>query len=282
MTNEKKLMLAEAAAKIRLLAVEAVYGAASGHPGGSLSIADVIAYLYVDKLNVDPADPHNPSRDRFVLSKGHTCPALYAALAMRGFFPESALAGFRKPGGFLQGHPDMNSTPGVDMSTGSLGQGFSAANGMALAGKRRNGGYRVYSVLGDGELQEGQVWEAAMFAAHYGLSNHTAFVDFNHLQIDGDVREVMNPLPIDEKFAAFGWHVQTIDGHDFEQIENAVLRAERDERPSVVICQTVKGKGVSYMENAAEWHGKAPDEALYETARRELYDAYVRAKEARA
>lgn len=176
----------------------------------------------------------------------------------------------------------MNATPGVDMSTGSLGQGFSAANGMALAGKRRNGGYRVYSILGDGELQEGQVWEAAMFAAHYGLSNHTAFVDFNHLQIDGDVREVMNPLPIDEKFAAFGWHVQTIDGHDFEQIENAVLRAERDERPSVVICQTVKGKGVSYMENAAEWHGKAPDEALYETARRELYDAYVRAKEARA
>lgn len=204
-----------------MLAVEAVYGAASGHPGGSLSIADVIAYLYFDKLNVDPADPHNPSRDRFVLSKGHTCPALYAALAMRGFFPESALAGFRKPGSFLQGHPDMNATPGVDMSTGSLGQGFSAANGMALAGKRRNGGYRVYSILGDGELQEGQVWEAAMFAAHYGLSNHTAFVDFNHLQIDGDVREVMNPLPIDEKFAAFGWHVQTIDGHDFEQIENA-------------------------------------------------------------
>ena len=171
MTNEKKLMLAEAAAKIRMLAVEAVYGAASGHPGGSLSIADVIAYLYFDKLNVDPADPHNPSRDRFVLSKGHTCPALYAALAMRGFFPESALAGFRKPGSFLQGHPDMNATPGVDMSTGSLGQGFSAANGMALAGKRRNGGYRVYSILGDGELQEGQVWEAAMFAAHYGLSN---------------------------------------------------------------------------------------------------------------
>ena len=282
MTNQEKKQLAIAACQIRMGIIESTHGAKAGHPGGSLSAAEMFAYLYNRELRIDPKQPKMESRDRFVLSKGHTCPALYAALAMRGFFPESALAGFRKPGSFLQGHPDMNATPGVDMSTGSLGQGFSAANGMALAGKRRNGGYRVYSILGDGELQEGQVWEAAMFAAHYGLSNHTAFVDFNHLQIDGDVREVMNPLPIDEKFAAFGWHVQTIDGHDFEQIENAVLRAERDERPSVVICQTVKGKGVSYMENAAEWHGKAPDEALYETARRELYDAYLRAKEARA
>ena len=282
MTQEEKKQLKIAACKVRLGIIEGVYAAKSGHPGGSLSAADVLTYLYFKHMNVDPQNPHWENRDRFVLSKGHAAPALYSALANRGFFPVDELKTLRHIGSRLQGHPNMNLTPGVDMSTGSLGQGFSAANGMALAGKRRNGGYRVYSILGDGELQEGQVWEAAMFAAHYGLSNHTAFVDFNHLQIDGDVREVMNPLPIDEKFAAFGWHVQTIDGHDFEQIENAVLRAERDERPSVVICQTVKGKGVSYMENAAEWHGKAPDEALYETARRELYDAYVRAKEARA
>ena len=281
MTKEKKLMLAEAAAKIRLLSAEAVYHASSGHPGGSLSIAEIIAYLYFDKLRIDPADPRNPDRDRFVLSKGHTCPALYAALAMRGFFDESALNTLRKKDSFLQGHPDMNSVPGVDMSTGSLGQGISAANGMALAGKRRGASYRVYSVLGDGELQEGQVWEAAMFAAHYSLGNHTAFVDFNGLQIDGDVRKVMNPLPIDEKFAAFGWHVQCIDGHDLEQIEQAVLNAESDGRPSVIICSTVKGKGISFMENVADWHGKAPDEKQFAVAREELYAAYVKAKEAR-
>lgn len=282
MNNEKRAMLTEKARLVRRGIIESTHSAGCGHPGGSLSVADIVTYLYFAEMKIDPKNPTMPNRDRFVLSKGHAAPALYAALANRGYFPVEDLKTLRKTGSYLQGHPDMKGVPGVDMSTGSLGQGFSAANGMALAGKRRNGGYRVYSVLGDGELQEGQVWEAAMFAAHYGLSNHTAFVDFNHLQIDGDVREVMNPLPIDEKFAAFGWHVQTIDGHDFEQIENAVLRAERDERPSVVICQTVKGKGVSYMENAAEWHGKAPDEALYETARRELYDAYVRAKEARA
>ena len=269
------------ACDIRADVVTLIHKAGCGHIGGDMSEVEALVALYYKHLNCSPENEADPDRDRFVLSKGHACPALYAALAMRGYFPESALAMLRKRGGFLQGHPDMNSTPGVDMSTGSLGQGFSAANGMALVARRRNLGYRVYSILGDGELQEGQVWEAAMFAAHYGLSNHTAFVDYNHLQIDGDVREVMNPLPIDEKFAAFGWHVQTIDGHDFEQIEQAVLRAERDERPSVIICNTVKGKGVSYMENAAEWHGKAPDEKLYETARKELYDAYMRAKEAR-
>lgn len=281
MTNEERKALQIAACKVRMGVIESTHGAKAGHPGGSLSAAEMFAYLYNKEMRIDPADPKWDDRDRFVLSKGHTAPGLYSALAYRGFFPVADLPTLRHIDSYLQGHPNMNTVPGVDMSTGSLGQGFSAANGMALVARRRNLGYRVYSILGDGELQEGQVWEAAMFAAHYGLSNHTAFVDYNHLQIDGDVREVMNPLPIDEKFAAFGWHVQTIDGHDFEQIEQAVLRAERDERPSVIICNTVKGKGVSYMENAAEWHGKAPDEKLYETARKELYDAYMRAKEAR-
>lgn len=282
MNNEKRAMLTEKAKLVRRGIIESTHSAGCGHPGGSLSVADIVTYLYFAEMHIDPKNPAMPDRDRFVLSKGHAAPALYAALANRGYFPVEDLKTLRKTGSYLQGHPDMKGVPGVDMSTGSLGLGFSAACGIALAGKCTDASYRVYCAVGDGESEEGQVWEAAMFAAHYGLSNHTAFVDFNHLQIDGDVREVMNPLPIDEKFAAFGWHVQTIDGHDFEQIENAVLRAERDERPSVVICQTVKGKGVSYMENAAEWHGKAPDEALYETARRELYDAYVRAKEARA
>ena len=276
-----KLELMKTANEVRKGIVTAVHSAKSGHPGGSLSAADIYTYLYFEEMNIDPKDPKKADRDRFVLSKGHTAPGYYSTLAHRGFFPVEDLTTLRKVGSYLQGHPDMKHIPGVDMSSGSLGQGISAAVGMAISAKLSDDDYRVYTLLGDGEIQEGQVWEAAMFAAHYGLSNHTAFVDYNHLQIDGDVREVMNPLPIDEKFAAFGWHVQTIDGHDFEQIEQAVLRAERDERPSVIICNTVKGKGVSYMENAAEWHGKAPDEKLYETARKELYDAYMRAKEAR-
>lgn len=274
------LLLAERAAKIRLLAVDAIYHAKSGHPGGSLSIADVIAYLYFDKMKVDPKDPQNPDRDRLVLSKGHCCPALYAALAMRGFFPEEDLNTLRHLGSYLSGHPDMKRVPGVDMSTGSLGQGFSAANGMALVGKREGRPYRVYTILGDGELQEGQVWEAAMFASHYRLGNLTAFVDFNRLQIDGDVRDVMNPTPIDEKFAAFGWHTQCIDGHDFAAIRCAVEAAERDERPSVIICDTVKGRGVSYMENQVGWHGKAPKEPEYLIAMEELRASWQKAKEA--
>ena len=272
-------LLAEKAAKIRLLAVDAVYHAKSGHPGGSLSIADILAYLYFEKMNVDPKNPNNPDRDRFVLSKGHCCPALYAALAIKGFFPEEDLNTLRHLGSYLSGHPDMKHVPGVDMSTGSLGQGFSAANGMALTGKRTGKKYHVYTVLGDGEIQEGQVWEAAMFAAHYKLGNLTAFVDFNHLQIDGDVRDIMNPTPIDKKFEAFGWHTQVIDGHDFDAIAQAVANAEQDERPSVIVCTTTKGKGVSYMENQVGWHGKAPKDAEYEIAMNELRAAYEKAKE---
>ncbi len=271
--------LKEKAAEIRLLAVDAVGHAKSGHPGGSLSVADLIAYLYFYKMKVDPADPKWPDRDRFVLSKGHCCPALYAALALRGFFPVSDLNGLRTLESHLSGHPNMLETPGVDMSTGSLGQGISAANGIALAGKRGGKSYRVYAALGDGEIQEGEVWEAAMFASHYKLSNLTIYVDYNHLQIDGDVREVMNPTPIDKKFEAFGWFVQTIDGHDFRQIDEATKRAEADERPSAIIMTTVKGKGVSFMENQAGWHGKAPKGDEYEQAMRELKDALARAKE---
>ena len=274
-------MLRERAAEIRLHAVDAVAHAKSGHPGGSLSIADLMAYLYFHKMNVDPSVPRKPDRDRFVLSKGHCCPALYAALALRGFFPVEDLNRLRALDGHLSGHPNMNETPGVDVSTGSLGQGFSAACGMALVGKRENRPFRVYTVLGDGELEEGEVWEAAMFAAHYGLSNLTAYVDFNHLQIDGDVRDVMNPTPIDEKFKAFGWFVQVIDGHDFIQLDEATAAAEASGRPSVIVMKTVKGKGVSFMENQAGWHGKAPKGDDYETAMRELNASLEQAKEAR-
>ena len=252
-----------------------------GHLGGALSCMDIVTALYFYKMNVDPSVPRKPDRDRFVLSKGHCCPALYAALALRGFFPVEDLNRLRSLDSHLSGHPNMNATPGVDVSTGSLGQGFSAACGMALVGKRENRPYRVYTALGDGELEEGEVWEAAMFAAHYGLSNLTAYVDFNHFQIDGDVRDVMNPTPIDEKFKAFGWFVQVIDGHDFVQLDEATAAAEASGRPSVIGMKTVKGKGVSFMENQAGWHGKAPKGEEYETAMRELNALLEQAKEAR-
>ncbi len=281
MKREKLLCLDEAAAKIRCLAMEAVYNAESGHPGGSLSIAEIIAYLYFEKMNVDPANPSKPDRDRLVLSKGHTCPALYSALALKGFFPEEEIKTFRHLGSRLQGHPDMNKLPGIDMTTGSLGQGISAACGMAIKAKRSGGSYKVFAIVGDGESQEGQVWEAAMFAGHYKLNNLIAFLDFNHLQIDGDVREVMNPMPLDKKFEAFGWYVQVIDGHNFEEIDNAVNNAYASDKPNMIICNTVKGKGVSFMENNAEWHGKAPKKDQYEIAMAELEAAYVKAKENR-
>lgn len=281
---ENQYYLAERAAKLRYLLVKALHGAGSGHPGGSLSCADVMTYLYFDKMNVSPDKAKDPDRDRFVLSKGHACPALYSALAMRGYFPEEELWGLRKSSSVLQGHPDMVRIAGVDMTTGSLGQGVSAACGIALAGKADGRAYKVYTILGDGEIQEGQVWEAAMFAAHYKLDNLVAFVDYNGLQIDGDVHQVMNPTPIDKKFEAFGWHVQVIDGHDFVAIDTAVKNAEAVEgKPSVIVCKTVKGKGVSFMENNAGWHGKAPNDEQYAVAEAELRAAYEKAvKEASA
>ncbi|NLY43095.1 MAG: transketolase [Clostridiaceae bacterium] len=279
MEKEKLKRLSIAATKIRKHAIEAVYSAASGHPGGSLSIADILAVLYFDVMNVKPDDPKWEDRDRLVLSKGHCTPALYGALAEKGFFPVSELKKFRQIDSFLQGHPDMKGVPGVDMSTGSLGQGISAANGMAIAGKLSNKSYRVYAILGDGELQEGQVWEAAMFAAHYKLDNLTAFVDFNGLQIDGDISKVMSPLPIDEKFRAFGWHVIVIDAHDYEQIENAINEAKNTKgKPTMIVAKSIKGKGVSFMENEPGWHGNAPKKEQYEQAIKEL-DAQLSALE---
>ena len=270
MDQAKLTELKKIAAKVRLGALEEIFSAQSGHPGGSLSIADVITYLYFEKMNVDPKDPKKADRDRFVLSKGHTCPALYAALALRGYFDTALLKTFRNKNSILQGHPDMKHIPGVDMSSGSLGQGISAACGIALSAKISGSKYRVYTALGDGEIEEGQVWEAAMFAAHYKLGNLTAFIDFNGLQIDGDITKVMNPTPIDEKFAAFGWNVIVIDGHDFEQIDKAVAESEKSDRPTAIICRTVKGKGVSFMENNASWHGNAPKEDQYAQAVSEL------------
>lgn len=275
MNTEKIRALKLHAASIRKMALEAVHGAKSGHPGGSLSAADILAYLYMEKMNVNPDDPKNPDRDRFVLSKGHASPALYAALAEKGFIPKEDIKTFRHTDSYLQGHPDMKGVRGVDMSTGSLGQGISAACGMALAGKLDKKSYRVYSILGDGELEEGQVWEAAMFAAHYKLDNLTAFVDFNGLQIDGNICDVMNPTPIDEKFKAFNWHVICIDAHNFEEIEKAVEKAENTKgRPTAVIAKSVKGKGVSFMENQAGWHGAAPNDEQYAQAISEL-DKYI-------
>ena len=268
-----KLLLQQKALEIRTGALTAVYTAASGHPGGSLSIADLLAYLYFEEMHVDPKNPSDPDRDRFVLSKGHASPAYYAALAEKGFFPKEDLKTFRQKDSYLQGHPDLKHIPGVDMSTGSLGQGISAACGMALSGKISEKKYRVWTILGDGECEEGQVWEAAMFAAHYGLNNLCAFMDFNGLQIDGAVTEVMNPTPLDEKFAAFGWHTLVIDGHDFDQIAAAVAQAKRSAKPTAVICKTIKGKGVSYMENACAWHGSAPKTEQYEQGMRELEEA---------
>ncbi len=279
MEKNTLLMLKEKAAKNRMLAVEAVYGAKSGHPGGSLSIAEIVTYLYFHKMNVDANDPNMESRDRFVLSKGHCCPALYAALALKGFFPAEELKQLRKLGGMLQGHPDMKGTPGIDMSTGSLGQGVSAACGMAAVAKQKGYGWKVYTILGDGEIEEGQVWEAAMFANQYKLNNLIAFVDCNGYQIDGAVEDVMNPHPVDDKFRAFGWFVQVIDGHDFEAIDAAVTAAEQSDKPSVIVCKTVKGKGVSFMENNYTWHGKAPKDDEYAIAEKELKDAWMKAAE---
>lgn len=267
MDKTKQLELKRIANNLRISIIEEVYNAKCGHPGGSLSIADIMTYLYFVEMNIDPADPRKVDRDRFVLSKGHTAPALYAALAERGFFPKEDLKTLRKTASYLQGHPDMKGVPGVDMSTGSLGQGISTACGMALSAKISGEDYRVYTVLGDGESEEGQVWEAAMFAAHYKLDNLVAILDLNGLQIDGPITEVMNPTPHDEKFLAFGWNVITIDAHDFDQIEAALKQArETKGKPTAIIAKSTKGKGVSYMENACEWHGQAPKEDLYKVA----------------
>ena len=271
MDQKEKSLLAEAAKSIRLGILHGVASAGCGHPGGSLSIADIMAYLYKKELNVRPNEPKWEDRDRFVLSKGHTAPALYATLAECGFFPKEELFTLRKIDSRLQGHPDMKNIPGVDMTTGSLGLGFSAACGMALSGKVSGKSYRVYTVLGDGESEEGQVWEAAMFAAHYRLSNLCVILDSNGLQIDGPVAEVMNPNPLDEKFRAFGFNVIVIDGHDFDEIEAAFAAARAStDRPTAIIAKTTKGKGVSYMENQVGWHGKAPNAEEYKQALAEL------------
>ena len=268
-----KTKLSAIANEIRKGALTAVYSAQSGHPGGSLGIADILAYLYFEEMNVDPKNPKMEDRDRFVLSKGHTSPALYATLAEKGFFPKDDLKTFRHKDSYLQGHPDMKHIPGVDMSTGSLGLGISAACGMALSAKISEKTYRVWSILGDGESQEGQVWEAAMFASHYGLNNLAIFVDCNGLQIDGATSEVMNPEPFDEKFKAFGWNVMVIDGHDFDQIDAAVKAAKTSDKPFAIIAKTVKGKGVSFMENKCEWHGSAPKTEQYEIGMKDLENA---------
>ena len=266
-----KKQLEITATKVRMGVIEGVYNAKSGHPGGSLSVADVLTYLYFAKMNVDPKNPQMPERDRLVLSKGHTAPALYSVLANRGFFPVEDLKTLRHIGSKLQGHPVMNKVPGVDMSTGSLGQGISAACGMALSAKISNKSYRVYSVLGDGEVEEGQVWEAAMFAAHNKLDNLVIFVDQNGLQIDGTVDEVAGIEPLDKKFESFGFEVFKIDGHDFNQIEDALNKArEVKGKPVAILAKTVKGKGVSFMENQVGWHGTAPNKEQYEQATAEL------------
>ena len=275
MDSSEKKQLSLTANRVRQHIIEGTFNAKSGHPGGSLSAADVITYLYFKEMKVDPSNPKWEDRDRFVLSKGHAAPALYGALAVKGFFPEDEIKNLRKPQSFLQGHPDMRKVPGVDMSTGSLGQGVSCAVGMALNGKITGKDYRVYSVLGDGEIQEGQVWEAAMFASHKKLDNLTIFIDNNNLQIDGTMDEVNSPYPIPEKFAAFGWNTVEIDGHDFEQIEDAIAQAKSVKgKPTAVIMHTVKGKGVSFMEDQVGWHGVAPNAEQYENAMNELKTAY--------
>ena len=271
MTASEKKQLMATACKVRMGVIEGTHGAKAGHPGGSLSAADVFTYLYFKEMNIDPKNPKWEERDRFVLSKGHTAPGLYAALAERGFFPVDDLPTLRHIDSYLQGHPNMNSVPGVDMSTGSLGQGISAAAGMALAAKHAGKGCRVYALLGDGEIQEGQVWEAFMLAHHYGLDNLCAVIDNNGLQIDGPIDKVMSPYPIPEKLKAFGWNVVEIDGHDFDQIESAFAQArETKGAPTAIVMKTTKGKGVSFMENQAGWHGKAPNDEEYEKAMAEL------------
>lgn len=274
MNAEKKRQLAEYACRARLDIIEGVFHAKSGHPGGSLSVIDMLTYLYHEELKVDPANPHWEERDRFVLSKGHTAPALYAMLAQMGYFDRAEIQKLRHTGALLQGHPDMKTIPGVDMSSGSLGQGISAAAGMALSAKLNGKEYRVYTALGDGEIQEGEVWEAAMFAAAKKLDNLVVIVDNNNLQIDGSVDQICSPYPIDEKFAAFGFAVKNIDGHDFEQIADALQQArETKGKPFAIIMKTVKGKGVSFMENQVAWHGSAPNAEQYEQAKKELSDA---------
>lgn len=271
MDKRTKLDLQKKATQIRKYIIEEVFSAKSGHPGGSLSCTDILTVLYFNEMKIDPKNPKCPDRDRFVLSKGHCAPALYATLATRGFFPEKDLYTFRKVDSYLEGHPSMTYVPGVDMSTGSLGQGISTSVGMALAGKLDKKDYRVYSILGDGEIEEGQVWEAAMSAAHYKLDNLTAFVDYNGLQIDGNITDVMNPEPVADKFAAFGWNVIVVDGHDHEQIQNAIETAKTVKgKPTMVVCKCVKGKGVSFMENNYAWHGTAPNQEQRDKAIEEL------------
>lgn len=272
MLNSEQLEnLKEKSRKIRKNIIEMVYSASSGHPGGSLSVTDILTTLYFKEMNVDINNPKNENRDRLVLSKGHCTPALYSTLAEKGFFSENDLKTFRKINSYLQGHPDMNKIPGVDMSSGSLGQGLSVANGMAIAGKLDKKDYRVYCIMGDGEIEEGQIWEAAMTSSHYKLDNLCAIIDNNNLQIDGKVDEVMSPYPIDKKFESFGFNTLVIDGHNFEEIINAFEKAKQTKgKPTAIIAKTIKGKGISYMENKASWHGKAPSEEEYKTAIEEI------------
>ncbi len=278
MTTQEKIALEKAACKVRMGVVEATHGAKSGHPGGSLSAADLFAYLYEKEMRIDPSNPKWPMRDRFVLSKGHTAPGLYSALALRDYFPAEDLKTLRHIGSYLQGHPNMNMTPGIDMSTGSLGQGVSTAAGMALAAKEKGMDVNVYTLLGDGEIEEGQVWEAFMFSAHYKLSKLCVVIDLNGLQIDGATKDVMNSAPVDQKMAAFGFDVIEIDGNDMEQLEKAFARFHANkagEKPTAILMHTVKGKGVSFMENQVGWHGKAPNDEEYATAMAELTAQYA-------
>ena len=271
MTENEKKRLSIAACKVRMGTLEATHAAKAGHPGGSMSSAELFTYLYFQEMNVDPAKPQMPERDRFVLSKGHTAPGLYAALALRGFFPWEDLKTLRQIGSYLQGHPNMNTVPGVDMSTGSLGQGVSTACGMALAARYQGNPCRVYTLLGDGEIEEGEVWEALMFAHHYKLDNLCVIIDNNGLQIDGPITEVMDSSPSADKLTAFGLSVIEVDGHDYDQLEAAFIRARETKGvPTAILMHTVKGKDVSFMENNVDWHGKAPTDAAYEKAMAEL------------
>lgn len=274
LTQEQIHLLNEKSKEVRKSIIKSITAANSGHPGGSLSIADLMTLLYYVEMNVDPKDPKNKNRDRFVLSKGHAAPAWYAVLAEKGYFDKNELLGLRKVDRMLQGHPDMKHTPGVDMSTGSLGQGISAACGMALAGKIDKLDYRVFSVLGDGELEEGQVWEAFMFAAQYKLNNLTAFIDLNGLQIDGNIEEVMSPLPVKEKLEAFNWNVLEVDGHNFAELHEAIVQAKANtEAPTAIIMHTLKGKGIKDMEGIAGWHGKAPSQEQCDKFLKEIEEA---------
>ena len=280
MTKMETLQLKLTATRVRMGVIEGTHGAGCGHPGGSLSCADVMTYLYFREMRVDPEQPQDPARDRFVLSKGHCAPALYATLAERGFFPVADLPTLRHSNSYLQGHPNMNTVPGVDMSTGSLGQGVSAACGMALGAKQQGSDINVYTLLGDGEIEEGECWEAFMFAAHYGLSNLCVFLDRNRLQIDGPTENVMSSEPLEDKLRAFNFNVLTIDGHDYDQIEKAIAAFHAEsEKPTCILLDTIKGKGVSFMENAVDWHGKGPNDEEYEIAMKELTAAYAALEE---